>query len=276
VFFFIYSLVFIISVVMELCMIGILNDHSFHDLQTSLHWSTIKWIFFDLSLLLVWFLFFMAFVLLLFSLLLFKPFHVFLHVFVKYLPLGSFNWKLRALWRVSFNSPLFQNMIESLAPSLLVIKSVPQRGVLLVYLIFCFESILFILILLNAFVHFHQKLLIFVLFHVPILYLIWVFIWVFFNDVAVNVEVAHHLLNKLINLELLLFVRVLSQICWCLRILNIKTLRDHSVFLLLGQLNLVCLILIRIHKVLSSNLWFVFFFFLNNLCLLLLLSYFLN
>lgn len=85
-----------------------------------------------------------------------------------------------------------------------------------------------------------------------------------------------HLLHKLVNLELLLFIRVLRQIGGRLWILHIETLGNNSVFFLLGQLNLVSLVLVRIHKVLSGHLGFVLFFFLDNLCLLLLLADFLN
>jgi len=87
---------------------------------------------------------------------------------------------------------------------------------------------------------------------------------------------ADHLLDKLVNLELLLLVGVLSQVGGSLGVLHVQTLCDDRVFLFLGQLNLVCLVLVRIHKVLSSYLRFILFFFLDNLCLLLLLSNFLK
>jgi len=74
--------------------------------------------------LLVRLLLFMTLVLLLFSLFLFKPLHVLLHVLIKDLPLGRFNRELRALWRVSLDSPLFEDMIEGLASSLLVVKGI--------------------------------------------------------------------------------------------------------------------------------------------------------
>lgn len=135
VFLLVLRLILIVPIVMELRMISILDNHPLHDLETSLHRSTVQRVLLNLCLLLVRLLLLMPLVLLLLGLLLLEPLHVLLHVLVEDLPLGGLHGELGALGRVGLDAPLFEDVVEGLAASLLVVEGVTERGVLFVQLV---------------------------------------------------------------------------------------------------------------------------------------------
>lgn len=120
--------IFIVLVVLEFLFISILDDHSLHYLESSLHRCTIKWILNMLLLLLSVFLVSLSLHLL------FKintlHFFILCHVWVEDHPLSGFDGEVGAVRRVSLDSFFSEREVECLGGSFLEVELISQRFLL--------------------------------------------------------------------------------------------------------------------------------------------------
>jgi hypothetical protein len=121
----VFSIVFIIFVIFELFIICVLNNHSLHDLECSLHGVGVKWILnmllLDLNrLVLVFFVFHGFFDISSLRLL------VLVHVSIEDLPLSGFSCKVTLNWWVSLDTFFSDWKIEGLVSSLLKVELIPK------------------------------------------------------------------------------------------------------------------------------------------------------
>jgi len=186
----VFSVVLIIFVILELFIISVLNDHSLHNLECSLHGVGIEWILNMLLLDLNW---------LVLVLFVFHGFFdvssldllVLVHVSIKDLPLSGFSCKVTLDWWISLDTFLSDWKIESLVSSLLEVELIP-KGLLLSlkvvakWVFFEFSD--------DVFVHVGQQFLVDSLFVIPVVLLVSTIVRVFQDNFTVNL----HMENKMV------------------------------------------------------------------------------